>query len=246
MRHKALLVTGLLLASGAAACNDGLDFNVDDVEGSGTITTETRDVAGFDEITLAGEGSVIVSEGPEASLTIETDDNLLAHIETTVRDNVLLIATESGIDIDPTRSVTYRVSAPEITGLTLSGAGSFSLATSDSDSLTLRVSGAGDIEIPSLVAEELSVVLSGIGSIVLAGEVATQEVSLSGAGNYEAADLRSITATVTTSGAGSATIWVVDELEASITGVGDIEYFGSPLVTQRVTGLGSIESRGDK
>lgn len=236
----------LLFACGLAACSDGISLLNDDVVGSGTIVTETRAVAEFDQITLAGEGAVIITEGPGASLTIETDDNLMAHIETTVRGGELRIATESGIDINPTNSVIYRVSTPEITELSLSGAGTLTLGQSEAESLTIKLSGAGGIEVASLIADRLSVEISGVGSITIAGAVGNQDVRLPGAGNYEAAELRSSIATVTTSGTGSATVWVTSELDAEVTGVGSIDYFGTPQVTESITGIGSITSRGDK
>ncbi|MCP3974987.1 MAG: DUF2807 domain-containing protein [bacterium] len=246
MQSKIALAALLLLSLVATGCGDGLDLNNTDVAGSGTITTETRDLSGFDQVTLAGEGNVILTEGSGPLFTIETDDNLLAHIETTVANGVLTIATESGIDIDPTESVKYVISMPDITGLTLSGAGNFQLTTSSGESLTLTLSGAGDITIDSVTADQLDVELSGVGTITLGGEVGTQDVTLSGAGSYQAADLRSTTANVTTSGAGNATVWVTGELDATVSGVGSIDYYGSPRLTDKVTGLGKITSRGDR
>ena len=37
----------------------------------------------------------------------------------------------------------------------------------------------------------------------------------------------------------------VRELDARVTGVGSIDYYGSPSVTSSVTGIGSISSRGE-
>ncbi len=39
------------------------------------------------------------------------------------------------------------------------------------------------------------------------------------------------------------TIAVVDVLEAKISGIGSIEYFGSPTVTQSVSGLGTVSQK---
>ncbi len=244
--QKNLGLAVLVLSVGLAGCSDLFDGDGRDVVGSGTVIAESRDVSDFDQITLAGEGTVIVTEGLGFLFTVETDDNLMTYIETTVADNRLTIATESGIDIEPTASVTYLISAPDITRLTLSGAGNFQLATSSGESLTLTLSGAGDITIDSVTADQLDVELSGVGTITLGGEVGTQDVTLSGAGSYQAADLRSTTANVTTSGAGNATVWVTGELDATVSGVGSIDYYGSPRLTDKVTGLGKITSRGDR
>lgn len=247
MRHIFVYMSVLLLSFVLAACDDVEVFTGGDgVRGSGTIVTETREVTGFNQITLAGEGAVILTEGQDPSLTIETDDNLMVHIQTSVTGDVLRIATESGIDIDPTDSVVYRVSAPTITGLTLSGAGSLQLSESGAEEMAVLLSGAGDIRIGSLSAAELVVEISGAGAVTIAGQTGLQTVKIPGAGSYEGAELASSSATVTTSGVGSATVWVTDQLVATVTGVGSIDYYGTPAVTQAVSGVGTINSRGDK
>jgi hypothetical protein len=65
-------------------------------------------------------------------------------------------------------------------------------------------------------------------------------------GSYNAPDLESQEATVRIGGAGGATVWVRDTLDVTISGAGNVDYFGSPAVTQDITGAGSITSRGDK
>jgi hypothetical protein len=250
MGIKSLFLGALLAFATLTACGDGISITFDsidgdEVRGNGTILTETRQVGDFDEITLAGEGLVVVTVGPEASLSVTTDDNLLAHIETTVQGGVLEIATEQGVDIDPTDSVRYEVSTPAVDRLTLTGAGDFELADVTSDRFAVVLTGAGDVWIGDLTADELQVDITGAGSVEVAGEVTSQTVRLPGAGSYEAPRLKSSTATVSTSGVGSATVWVTDELDARVTGVGSIDYYGSPSVSSSVTGIGSISGRGD-
>ncbi len=246
VRSLVLYVCALLMVAVLAACDDGVVFdNARDVEGNGVIVTEDRTVADFERIILAGEGAVIVTEGESASLTVETDDNLLTYIDTDVDGRTLEIATEPGIDIEPTDSVVYRVTARHVTGVTLSGAGRFELGECDAKAFSVVLSGAGEIAIGRLAAEDLDVEITGAGAVVVAGKVVAQDVSIPGAGSYEGRDLESGHATVRTSGLGSATVWATDTLDARVTGVGDIEYFGSPRVTSSVSGVGNITHRGD-
>lgn len=248
MRCTFLCASALVLLAGLAACDAEIVVHVadDGIDGSGTIVTETREVAGFDQVTLAGEGTVIVTTGADPSLTIETDDNLLTHIDTTVENGVLAIATEPTINIDPSDSVVYRVAAPDIVGLTLAGAGSFQLGECEAESFSVVLAGAGDIEIERLVADSLDVAIPGVGSVSIAGKVLSQEVTLPGAGDYKGDNLESSQATVTASGVGSATVWVTEQLDATVSGVGSIDYYGSPDLTQSVSGIGAVTGRGDR
>jgi hypothetical protein len=71
-------------------------------------------------------------------------------------------------------------------------------------------------------------------------------VRLSGVGSYEAGDLESQTAKVSVSGAGSATVWAKNTLDASLTSVGSIKYYGTPSVTSHIDNLGKLSSLGNK
>jgi hypothetical protein len=93
---------------------------------------------------------------------------------------------------------------------------------------------------------KLKVAADRIGNIELAGTVETQEIKLIGTDDYEAPDLESQTAAVRITGTGSVMIWVLDSLDVVINGVGGVNYFDSPNVTQSITGNGSLTSLGDK
>lgn len=125
MRYTSLALGALVLLGGLGACGASAIFSDRDIEGSGTIVTETRPVGGVDAIRLAGEGTVIVTVGQGPSLTIETDDNLLKHIETPVRNRLLEIRTQRGVNLEPTDAIIYRVAMKDMPKLIVTGTGSF-------------------------------------------------------------------------------------------------------------------------
>jgi Putative auto-transporter adhesin, head GIN domain len=215
--------------------------------GSGNLVSETRDVSGFDTVEFSGAGDVeIVQDGTE-SITIKTDDDVMPHVRTEVVGSTLQVYLDfSGIlSILPTRlNVTLHVK--DLTGITASGAWdahSDSLETTD---LNILISGAGTISIDALTATDVLADISGAGKMELAGEVTSQDVSLSGAGKYLAGDLKSKTATMDISGAGDATLWVTGSLTVSVSGTGHVEYYGQPQVSFTESGSGTIKSLGDK
>ena len=97
-----------------------------------------------------------------------------------------------------------------------------------------------------LQADGVEVDFSGGGRALLRGTVADQSISISGAGSYEAADLRTETARVRVSGAGTAVLWVTEALDVDISGLGSVRYYGDPVVSRNVSGLGSVESLGSR
>ena len=101
------------------------------------------------------------------------------------------------------------------------------------------------MEIDDLSADMLEINLASAGAIVIAGQVNTQDIDISGVGSYEAGDLRSNQAQINLSGAGSAVVWVEDTLDVNVSGVGSVSYFGTnPQVDQNISGLGSVNSKG--
>jgi hypothetical protein len=234
----------IVLIAASLACD--IPTGVKTVRGSGVVVTEEREVSGFDGVLLSGVGQVIITQGDEESLTIETDDNLMRHIETEVRNGTLELGLARNTIPIPTQSIIFRVSVDNLTGLTSSGAGSFEIDGLEADRLRVTLSGAGDVGIDSVSATDLAVKISGAGNVDLAGQVGTQEVDMSGLGSYSAPDLESGAASVRISGAGGAVIWAQDTLDVEISGAGNVEYYGSPSVTEDISGAGTVTSRGDK
>ena len=232
-----LLAIGLLLTT---AC--GLRT----IQGSGDVVTESRDVSGFDRVSHTGIGRVIITQGDEESLTIEADDNLMEYITSEVRDGTLELGFTDNLRVDPIPSIVFRVNVNDLKALESVGVGAFEIEKLNTDQLELSTSGTGVITIDELTVTDLVVAADGTGSIKLAGTAETQEIKLVGAGDYEAPDLESQTAAVDVTGTGSVEIWVLDSLDVVITGVGGASYFGSPNVTQNITGNGSLTSLGDK
>ncbi len=237
-----IALTSVIAASLACA----IPFGIRTIRGSGNVVTEEREVSGFDSVALSAFGEVIISQGDDESLTVETDDNLMPYIQTEVRNGTLELGLARNTVPVPSRSLVFRVSVKELTALDSSGAGRFELDELDTDRLKVNLSGAGDIKINSLNATDLAITVSGAGNVEVAGAVETQEITLSGLGNYAAPELESQAATVRISGAGGTSIWVQDSLDVVISGAGNVDYFGSPEVSKDISGVGGVTSRGDK
>ena len=64
--------------------------------------------------------------------------------------------------------------------------------------------------------------------------VDSQVVTISGTGDYDGEELQSATADVTIDAVGNAVLQVSDRLDATVSGVGSVEYIGDPQVTERL------------
>ena len=219
------------------------------VRGSGNLTTETRPVSGFDTIRLDGAGRLLISQGMSESLEIQAEDNLIDELTSQVEGGTLVLGYQERPwrkSILPTRPIVYTLVVTDLAKLILNGAGDIDLQSLQTDALTLEINGAGNFNITNLTADNLSVNLAGTGSITVTGVLAEQEIILDGAGSYQAGDLQTRSTAIKINGLGSGTVWATETLDISINGGGSVGYYGSPSVTQEITGLGEVKNLGEK
>jgi hypothetical protein len=79
--------------------------------------------------------------------------------------------------------------------------------------------------------------------MTIAGSADVLDLTLSGVGSFKGEEFKTKQATVRNSGVGSAVVNVSDQLDADLSGVGSVEYIGSPHVRKSGRGLGSINKR---
>lgn len=209
-------VVGALIGRAAFGDSSGTSG----VEGSGHAVSQTRPVARFDAVELAGSVAVAVRVGAVRSVVVHGDDNLVSWVTTRVENGRLVVGTRSG-SFTTQAPLYVDVTVPSLTALTLSGSGAVALDGIDAPAFTLQLPGSGVVRASGTV-ERLRVTLSGSGDAELAG-VAAREVHAS------------------VGGSGTIAVTATDSLEASVAGSGAILYGGNPPhVLTSVTGSGAV------
>ena len=108
---------------------------------------------------------------------------------------------------------------------------------------SLNIDGVGSIEAKGIQGKQLAVVMDGVGKVTIAGSADVLDLTLSGVGSFQGDEFKTKQATVRNSGVGSAVVNVSDRFDASVSGVGSIEYVGSPEVRESVEGVGKVKKR---
>jgi len=215
------------------------------VHGSGNIATETRDVQDFDRVVFSGIGELLLTQSEDESLTIIADDNLMDYVESEVRGGTLFIRDKE--TISPSQPIRFELRVREIIELDVAGVASAESGAISAERLEINVSGTSTLSMGALEAQELAIHLNGPTEVELsgAGNVVEQEIEISGPGSYHAPGLRSQSINLTINGPGNATVWATDFLSISVSGVGNVDYYGSPQITQTGSGNVSINSLGN-
>lgn len=204
--------------------------------------SELREVSGFNRISLAGVGNLIIEPGDRESLRIEAEPDVLPRIITQAKGGKLTIRLKrSGLPLlsRHSKSIDYYVTVRELEAIDVSGSGTVRGSRLCSDRLRLAVSGSAKVDLDLLVAD-LRTKVSGAARIRLAGRADRQELVVSGSGEYCAGELVSDECVVAISGSAKGTVNVNERLEARISGSGRVSYVGDPAVDQRVSGVGRV------
>lgn len=229
-RSRALrrLFLGLVVAVVAVAgfafgvlARDGSDGATTSISlrGSGTADTQTRAVASFTAVDLAGSNDVRVTVGGGQAVVVHADDNLIDLVTTRVESGTLVVGTKGSFTTRVPMSV--KVTVPAIDAVVLSGSGVVSVDGVEADRLAVRVPGSG--------------VLSVRGT---AGKLA---VDLSGSGDVWLQELHARDVVATLSGSGQVHVHATGSLAASVAGSGVIVYGGNPRTLDTdVSGSGLI------
>jgi hypothetical protein len=222
---------------------------------SESMITQERDVKGFKRVTLRDYGELIVAQGEEESLMIESEQQILDAIQSSVRGDTLDIRIGASwldklnfaLSTSFTRiPIKYTLVVKEMAALDILGAARVRIDGIGSERLAIVLGGAGEIIGRELKAEQLDVDLRGAGRVELSGQADEQWVTISGAGNYHAPDMATKNTRVEINGAGKATVAAKEELNLAIRGMGSVDYYGPGTVKRTVSGLGSINHLGER
>jgi len=219
----AALIMGLVVSDifsfgriGSGLFHFKVDFGTE--KGSGKVATEHRSVSGFKGVEVGGVFQVEITAGPDFSVDVEADDNLLPFIKTEVKHGILEIETDKRLSTENPLKV--RISAPDID--------------------TLDVSGAAHLTLDGVKNGGLSVESSGASQLKISGETSKFNLEMSGASKIDAGDLRAANANIESSGASQAEISVSEALNVDASGASHVTYSGTPALHKKTSGASGV------
>jgi len=211
MNRFFLLTLAIALAAFTTSCNDDDDIPL---VGDGTIN-----VASFDAIEVSGVISLNVTQGSTQSVTVRGGTTIFNAIDADVANGVLDLRVAGSLSTGATIDIVM----PNLTDLEATGTGNVAISGFNNlTDLEVEVTGTTEVTISSSNATDFDCVVSGTGSIEAFGLSATDvDADLTGAGNVS----------VTVSG----------ELTGSISGLGSLNYKGTPtIINVDISGAGQV------
>jgi Putative auto-transporter adhesin, head GIN domain len=215
------------------------------IKPSGNMKSERRELNGFDGVAMGMSGIVEIKQGKVEGVTIETDENILPFVRTTVENGVLQVRWDSGTRVDSHNlNIRITVDAININRLAVSSSGEIRAAKLKSPTLSASVGGSGTIHVKAIEATSVRTDIGGSGNVVLAGATDSFNFSIGGSGKLRTDQLQANTVKANIGGSGSATIAAKDTLTIAMAGSGTLNYYGDPKVTLAKKGSGSVQRLG--
>lgn len=201
MDTKCVLI--LILASMACGCGIVLRPTL---QGSGTSATQIREVSSFDRVELDGLFDTTITIGPEQSVTITADDNLIEIVRTSVSGGELQIDTTGSFGTQI--GIQVAIVMPAL--------------------VACQKDGTGSLQIIDFQGDELEISQFGIGDISVRGSVGIVQAATHGIGSIELNELLAREAIVATHGIGDIEVHATNKISAEIHGIGSITVHGDP------------------
>lgn len=211
---------------------------------SSSLRDEERKVSNFTSIGIAGPLKVFVKIGNTESLRLEGDQEGIDELITEVKNGSLNIRPKKSNSNNwfgrSNSKITAYITVKKLTALAMSGSGSIEVEnTANADQFDAAISGSGSIK-ATINAQNLHAAISGSGKLSLSGKARKSDVAISGSGSFSGNSLSSDEVNAHISGSGNININAEKTINAAIGGSGNINYTGNPTVTKAIGGSGKV------
>lgn len=211
---------------------------------TGKDVTETRAVSYFNKIILEDNANLVLTQSDEYSISVLGVKNVLKKVRTDINNEVLNIKNNNSCNWMRSfdREITVYANVKTLNQIEYRGSGDISSTnTITGDSLQLSVwEGAGKVELDVDLYRNYIYFHIGTADIHYRGNAYLSYISLSSFGPIYAENLTTRFSYVSNKGSNLCFVNSNLQLEATITNLGDIYYFGDPEIILEDTGEGQL------
>jgi hypothetical protein len=203
----------------------------------------------IDALLIRGDIDVALVQDGTAQAIIDGPADIAREVRISVDHGTLRIDQQSSslIGIFTTHHPVITLHVAALSKIKLTSSADLTVqGWSSAGDLELETESSGDVRINNLHVRKITTSIRGSSDVTISGVAVEQDARLVGSGDYDAKDLKSVSAAVAILGSGDASIWAEQALAITIKGSGDVEYYGSPTLAQSVKGSGDVTSRGPK
>lgn len=200
-----MMVLAITMTSCVSCWNEQTLLSVD-------ITTEQRQLTGFEEIEINGSPTIYYTQTDSFSVKVKGPEEYVKNILTEVDGKTLVIRNKGklgmfNIQLGDDDELAVYVTSPDLIGIRLNGSGDFiSKQRIDTDKMDILLRGSGDINVKDIICDRCEVELIGSGDIDL-----------------DHIDTKGLSASLVGSGDIGLHLWNTADTRLALKGSGDID-----------------------
>jgi hypothetical protein len=198
------------------------------LRGDGRIVEEARVVETFSGVEISHGMVADVTIGPETSVKIKGDANLLPHILTRVEGGRLTIRIKDEHDLRPSEPIRLTVVTPALLAVEASGGSEVRAQATAGREFTVSASGGSVIEVTGIQSDAIKVEASGGSEISLSGSGRELTADLSGGSSLQSEEIPFAEAEVDGSGGSEFHIQVLQSITGDLSGGSELFLKGHP------------------
>ncbi|MCB2207741.1 MAG: DUF2807 domain-containing protein [Bacteroidetes bacterium] len=195
------------------------------VSGKGEIVKQERQVGQFDAIDIGGGQEVVLLQGDDYSVVIETNANLLDQIDVVLKNTTLSFEYNKIKRYDELK---FYITAPDFKMIKASGASEvMSPETLKGADLEIVANGASEIKL-KLDYNKVITKATGASEVKLSGKATSHVVDASGASEVKAKEFETQSTVANASGASEIFVNTSSNLTYDISGASEVKYLNTP------------------
>lgn len=212
--------------------------------GAASAAEKRYGLTSFEAIEVNADYVIEVTTRAPVSAVATGPQDALDRLSLEARDGRLIIAERKFAGDEnrraPREAVTIRINAANLRAATMGGAGSLSIDRLKGNRVTVGLRGPGQLSVGAIATDRLSVAMIGNGTMTLGGAAKQAQVTVSGAGQFDAGELAVGELTFDSEGAGDHRLNAVKSAAVTTRGIGQTVVLGRPVCTVRNLGSGSV------
>jgi hypothetical protein len=230
-------MVAMAVANGGFKCDEGGKYGFNDEQG---VPLAELDLSGDtpDTVKLLGADVVRIVEGEDFTIAVEGEDEAKERMRFKAENGSLLILrSRDGWRGGPSATVTITMPAP--CKLELLGSGAIH-ADALAAEAKIAIMGSGKVETHDLAVDTLKVKFAGSGTYKASGAAKQLDIAIAGSGNAKLGKLKADTVRISITGSGEAVFCSDGEVDARITGSGQVTVRGSARCRVKSFGSGTL------
>ncbi len=195
------------------------------VSGKGEIVKQERQVGQFDAIDIGGGQEVVLMQGDDYSVVIETNANLMDKIDVVLKNTTLSFEYNKIKRYDELK---FYITAPDFKMIKASGASEvMSPETLKGADLEVIANGASEVKL-KLDYNNVITKATGASEVKLSGKATSHFVEASGASEVKAKEFETQSTVANASGASEIFVNTSSNLTYDISGASEVKYLNAP------------------